>query len=92
MLEALTVGATEAASVFDGVTHIVVYRNKGQILSKKDILHSLGDQGVQDMVIYRQFILPASSKIRVVYVDWMSDSLESNKIMPVEDYLAIPER
>ena len=54
--------------------------------------YSFGDQGVHDMVMYRQFILLASGKIRVVYVEWLSKSLESNKIMLEEAYLAITER
>ncbi|KAG0573497.1 hypothetical protein KC19_VG183200 [Ceratodon purpureus] len=92
MLEATVVGAAEAETVFDFVTHIIVYRKEGQTISEKEILGSLGDQGVQDMVMFGRFILPNSEQIRVVYVDWLSDSLESNKIMPVEAYLAIPEK
>ena len=41
---------------------------------------------MQDMV---SFILPSSNRIRVFYIEWLSDSLESNKIMAVQPYLAI---
>ncbi|KAG0573250.1 hypothetical protein KC19_VG161800 [Ceratodon purpureus] len=90
LLEACCVGANEAVNIFDSATHVIVYRMTDQIIPRKDILQSLGGQSEHDMAVYGQFILPGNAKVKVVYIEWLSDSLQANRVLAEEAYLALP--
>ncbi|KAG0596101.1 hypothetical protein M758_UG224600 [Ceratodon purpureus] len=89
MLAASYVGAIEAETVFDRVTHIIVYHKAGQKIPAKNILRSLGGQAEQDMLKLSQFLSPRGEKIKVVYHDWLDACLNAKKILPEAEYEAI---
>ncbi|KAG0574110.1 hypothetical protein KC19_VG235100 [Ceratodon purpureus] len=90
MLEALYAGATEADNVFDRVTHIVVFHNDRQTIPERNIIRSLGGQPEQDMVRFSNFLSPGGVKINIVYHDWLDACLKAKKVLPVQDYDALP--
>lgn len=53
-------------------------------------MRSLGGQSEHNMALYGQFILPGNAKVKVVYIEWLSDSLQANKVLAEETYIALP--
>ena len=51
---------------------------------------SLGGQPEQDMVRFSNFLSPGGVKINIVYHDWLDACLKAKKVLPIQDYDALP--
>ncbi|KAG0574359.1 hypothetical protein KC19_VG256900 [Ceratodon purpureus] len=80
------VGATQAENIYDRVTHVIIFHNKGQEIPEKNILRSLGGQAEQDMITFSEFLSPGGAKIHVLYQDLLEDCLQAKRVLPVAGY------
>ncbi|KAG0594976.1 hypothetical protein M758_UG128000, partial [Ceratodon purpureus] len=87
--EAHALGAESDCTLDYTTTHVITFRPSWTNLDPKNILRSLGDKEVQQIVTLSPFWHPKGEKIKVVYHDWLVDCITAGSLLPVEPYLAM---
>ncbi|KAG0559904.1 hypothetical protein KC19_10G137800 [Ceratodon purpureus] len=88
-LEAKLLGAEVVEEIGYTTTHVLTYRRANQVFDTKNVLRSLGGRDVQEIITLSPFWHPSGRAVKVVYHDWLEDTLAAGKVLPVEPYLAV---
>ncbi|KAG0594522.1 hypothetical protein M758_UG085100 [Ceratodon purpureus] len=85
-MEAQILGANVVDTVGYTTTHVLTYRRPEQVLNPSLVLQSLGEKDISKVITLSPFWHPKGHPIKVVYHDWLEDSLAVGELLPEENY------